>query len=256
MRCMLKTRLAGSALGPPASIWSRVARTVVTCVLAGQITPPIATATAGSVYLGGMGLGGAPSLGLESFQEQKYEGTIAQEHDFSCGSAALATLLTFNYHIHATEDQVFESMFNNGDQRVISKSGFSLLDMKKYLDRHGIESGGFRAPLSKLQQVGVPAIVLITVRGYRHFVVLEGIQNGAVLLSDPANGSRTESLAIFESQWSGIFFLILDDVDQAQKTFNNPTRWAASPGAPLDLARYAVDLATLAQPAMRDLSRF
>lgn len=200
--------------------------------------------------------GGAPSLNVESFQEQKYESTIAQEHDFSCGSAALATLLRYNYNIPATEDQVFQSMYDNGDKQVISKSGFSLLDMKNYLDRRGMESGGFRAPLAKLQEVRLPAIVLINVRGYRHFVVLEGIQDGWALLSDPANGSRTEQLGIFEAQWSGVFFLILDNVDEAQKTFNSSQRWATAPRAPLDLARYAVDLATLAQPAMRDVSRF
>lgn len=227
------------------------------CLLAATIAVAIAPAQAGSVYLGGMGVGAtAPSISIESFQEQKYKSTIAQEHDFSCGSAALATLLSYNYNIAATEDQVFKSMFTNGDKEVISKSGFSLLDMKDYLDRRGIESGGFRAPLAKLEEVRLPAIVLINVRGYRHFVVLEGIENGWVLLSDPANGARTEQLGVFEAQWSGVFFLILDNVDQAQKTFNISERWASAPRAPLDLARYAVDLSTLAQPAMRDLSRF
>ena len=87
-----------------------------------------------------MGVGAtAPSISIESFQEQKYKSTIAQEHDFSCGSAALATLLSYNYNIAATEDQVFKSMFTNGDKEVISKSGFSLLDMKDYLDRRGID---------------------------------------------------------------------------------------------------------------------
>lgn len=236
----------------PESFWSALVPSLATALL----FVSIGRAGAGSVYLGGIGLGGGPSVQVESFQEQKYKETIAQEHDFSCGSAALATLLRYNYNIPATEDQVFESMYDRGDKEVISKSGFSLLDMKKYLDRQGIELGGFRAPLSKLQQLRLPAIALVTVRGYRHFVVLEGIENGTVLLSDPANGSRTESLAKFETQWSGIFFLILDDVDRAQKTFNSANRWASTPQAPLDLARYAVDLATLAQPAMRDLSRF
>jgi uncharacterized protein len=216
-----------------------------------------APARAGSLYLDGVGFGGgAASLTVESFQEQKYQNTIAQEHDFSCGSAALATLLTYNYKVPVTEDQVFKSMFENGDKETISKSGFSLLDMKKYLDRRGIDSAGFRAPLAKLQEVRLPAIVLINVRGYRHFVVLEGIRNGRVLLSDPANGSRTEQLGVFQAQWTGVFFLILNDVDQAQATFNSGQRWATAPGAPMALARYTVDLATLAQPALRDISKF
>ena len=46
-------------------------------------------AEAGSVYLNGIGLGGgAATINLESFQEKKYKETVAQQYDFSCGSAA------------------------------------------------------------------------------------------------------------------------------------------------------------------------
>ena len=53
---------------------------------------------------------------------KKFKTTIAQEHDFSCGSAALATLLSYNYGISVTEQSVFAEMFANGDQQVISES--------------------------------------------------------------------------------------------------------------------------------------
>ena len=89
--------------------------------LAGAAEP----AQAGSVYLNGLGVGGgAASVPLESFQERKFKTTIAQEHDFSCGSAALATLLSYNYGISVTEQSVFAEMFANGDQQVISEAGF------------------------------------------------------------------------------------------------------------------------------------
>jgi uncharacterized protein len=220
--------------------------------LAGAASP----VQAGSLYLDiGLG-GGAMSLKVESFQEQKYRNTIAQEHDFSCGSAALATLLTYNYNMPVSEADVFNDMILNGNKKVISESGFSLLDIKNYLSRHGIASNGYRAPLSKLLQVRLPAIVLLDVRGYHHFTVLEGIQNGRVLLSDPANGMRSEPLGVFESEWSGIFFLILSNVAQGQRGFNSDQKWAAAPGPPWDLTRYSLDLATLSQPGLLDLSRF
>jgi predicted double-glycine peptidase len=214
-------------------------------------------AAAGSLYLDGVGLGGgAASMNLESFQEQRFRVTVGQEHDFSCGSAALATLLTHNYKTSVSEHDVFQSMFENGDKKVIAQSGFSLLDIKNYLTRRGLRSEGFRAPLSKLAEVRLPAIVLLNVRGYHHFVVLEGIHDGWVLLSDPANGMRTEQVGVFEEEWSGVFFLILSDVDQAQKSFNSPQKWATAPHPPWDLTRYVIDLATLAQPAMLNLGRF
>jgi hypothetical protein len=224
---------------------------------AAMLVPGAGTAAkAGSLYLDiGLG-GGAMSLHVESFQEQKYRNTVAQEHDFSCGSAALATLLSYNYNMPVSETAVFNDMIVNGDKKVISESGFSLLDIKRYLQRHGLDSNGFRAPLSKLETVRLPAIVLLNVRGYRHFVVLEGIVNNRVLLADPANGMRSEPIGVFESQWSGIFFLITSDVAQGQKSFNSDAKWAEAPAPPWALTRYALDLATLAQPGLLNLSRF
>ncbi len=215
-------------------------------------------AEAGSLYLdAGAGVGGgAFSLKVQSFQEQKYHDTIAQEHDFSCGSAALATLLSYNYNMPVSEAAIFKDMIINGDKKVISESGFSLLDIKRYLQRHGLDSNGYRAPLSKLEEVRLPAIVLLNVRGYHHFVVLEGIEKGRVLLADPANGMRSEPIGVFESEWSGIFFLITSHIDQGQKSFNSDQKWAAAPGPPWDLTRYALDLAQLSQAGLLSLARF
>jgi predicted double-glycine peptidase len=242
--------------GAPRSLrWSRRAWQLALCL------PPIlcfgGAARAGSVYLSGVGIGGTvATVGVESFQEQKFRTTIAQQHDFSCGSAALATLLTYNYGVRVTEREVFDDMIEHGDQEVISHSGFSLLDIKNYLARRGLESNGYKAPLEKLLEVRLPAIVLLNVRGYRHFVVLEGIDNGMVLLSDPANGMRTEPVGVFEKEWSGIFFLITSNVERAQAGFNSPSKWATAPPAPMALTRYALDLATLSQPGLINLMGF
>src|SRR5260370_16548078 len=92
-------------------------------------------------------------------------------------------------------------------------SGFSLLDIKNYLSRRGLESNGYRAPLEKLAGVRVPAIVLVNVRGYAHFVVLEGIRDGWVLLSDPANGTRSAPVGQLETPCTGTFFLLPPNPD-------------------------------------------
>jgi predicted double-glycine peptidase len=214
-------------------------------------------AGAGSVYLDGVGIGGvAVTMSVESFQEKKSAATVGQQYDFSCGSAALATLLSYNYGIPTSERDVFNDMIEHGDKKVIAATGFSLLDIKNYLTRRGMRSNGYHAPLEKLAAVRVPAIVLVNVRGYNHFVVLDGIRDGWLLISDPANGMRSETVGEFERQWTGIFFLILTNAEQAQTRFNRPDRWAAAPPWPWELSRYALDLATLARPAMLGLGRF
>lgn len=214
-------------------------------------------ARAGQLYLSGSQVGGgAARLKVESFQERKFRTTIAQQYDYSCGSAALATLLTYTYGQPTSEKTVFDSMFENGNKEIIGTEGFSLLDMKRYMARRDIRAEGFKAPLAKLIEVRVPAIVLINVRGYNHFVVLEGVQDGRVLMSDPAVGVRTASVSDFQAQWNGIFFLILADVETAQSRFNSSEKWATVPKAPNTLTRYVLDFAMLSQPVFRDGGRF
>ncbi|GAN78994.1 C39 family peptidase [Acidocella aminolytica] len=215
------------------------------------------SARAGQIALNGLTIGaGAANIDVQSFQARKFNTTIQQKYDFSCGSAALATLLLYTYHIKASESSVFTNMFLNGDRKTIEESGFSLLDMKDYLSRRGIPSDGFRAPLYKLAEIKIPAIVLIDEHGYKHFVVLRGIQDGHVLLADPAIGLRTVTISSFRKQWSGIFFIILDHVKLARAGFNSGQDWSEEPGAPLNLTRFMVNLATLQQVSVPNSLRF
>lgn len=214
-------------------------------------------ALAGQVLLNGLAIGsGNVGLQVRSFEAEKFKATIHQAYDFSCGSAALATLLTYGYGLPVTERQVFASMIRHGDKAVIQKEGFSLLDLKDYLARRGLPSGGFHAPLTALVKVGLPAIVLINDHGYRHFVVVRGVRDGRILLSDPAVGMRSERIGIFEKQWSGISFLILGDVARGRANFSDRALWNAEPSAPVALAAYALRLGALQQVTIQNPDQF
>ncbi|MGH7119807.1 MAG: C39 family peptidase, partial [Acetobacteraceae bacterium] len=220
---------------------------VLTSAVAGASLP---SASATEIEISGaiVGLPGvSPRIAVQSFQARRFSAVIPQRFDYSCGSAALASLLTYSYHMPVDELTVFRSMIEHGNKALIEREGFSLLDMKQYLARRGLPSGGFRAPLSKLESAGVPAIALVNERGYRHFVIVTGIEDGQILLADPAVGLRSERIGVFEHQWSGIFFLILNHVKEARANFNAPHNWAVAPVAPLGLARFMVDFSTLRQ---------
>src|SRR3954447_13030599 len=135
-------------------------------------------------------IGGAYAVPVKSLREARFVASLPQQYDFSCGSAAISTLLTHHYHYPVTEDKVFEEMFRRGDQAKIRVEGFSLLDMKRYLEAHGFEADGFQEPLEKLVSANIPAIVLVNESGYNHFVVVKGLRNGRILLGDPAGGTR------------------------------------------------------------------
>lgn len=215
-----------------------------------------APALAGEVGFGGLTVDSGISVPTQSFQARKFSTTIEQQYDFSCGSAALATLLRFSYDKKVSEQNVFSDMFLHGDKRLIKSAGFSLLDMKNYLARHGFDSAGFRAPLAKLAEVSLPAIVLINESGYNHFVVIRGFRDGEILIADPAVGMKLESIKHFQAQWSGIFFLILSDAAAAQQKFRADMSWKYAPLPPYAISEYAVTLATLQQVTIRNSGSF
>jgi predicted double-glycine peptidase len=189
------------------------------------------TASAGSIELPYQ-IGGAYRVPVKSIREARFAATVRQQYDFSCGSAALSTLLTYQYHFPVTEDQVFEEMFRLGDQAKIKVEGFSLLDMKRYLEAHGFQADGFQEPLEKLVSAGIPAIVLVNEHGYNHFVVVKGIRDGRVLVGDPAGGTRVVTQAAFNAAWvNEILFVISNRQDLA--SFNADSDWHAAPHAPV-----------------------
>ncbi|TXS89797.1 C39 family peptidase [Parahaliea aestuarii] len=163
---------------------------------------------------------------VTSFQEQKFARVVPQAFDFSCGSAAVATLLTFHFEQPVTEHAIFVDMYESGDKELIRAKGFSLLDMKRYLERQGYRADGFRVSLDKLQEVGVPAIALIDTSGYSHFVVLKAIDSEYVVIGDSALGMRAMPRTEFEGMWNGIAFLIHNRADVARRNFNQEEDWA------------------------------
>ncbi len=167
-----------------------------------------------------------------SMKEQRFQKTLHQQYDFSCGSAALATLLSHHYNFPVSEQDVFAEMFARGDQAKIKKEGFSLLDIKNYLANHGFDADGYVAELDKLSIAKVPAIVLVKEQGYFHFVVVKGLRDGRVLIGDPSSGTRVISRNKFADIWANnILFVIKNRLEIAQ--FNTDRDWQAAPASPI-----------------------
>lgn len=201
-------------------------------------------ATAGSVDLPGPG-GMMLNVPVASFQEQKFEQVVPQAFDFSCGSAAVATLLTYHFEQPRSERDIFIDMYEKGDQENIRAKGFSLLDMKLYLERQGYRADGFRISLDKLAEVGVPAIALIDTNGYSHFIVIKAVDDGHVIVGDPALGVRGLEREEFERIWNGILFVIHNRADIARRHFNQKADWERMVDPPLAQALSRRSLAEL-----------
>jgi len=205
------------------------------------------------------------SVKVLSWRDIPFRTVVRQEHDFSCGSAALATLLTYHYGRPTTEAEAFKEMFAAGDQAKIQKVGFSLLDMKTFLEHRGVSADGFRIDLDGLAADGRPVIALIDLGAYRHFVVIKGITTDQVLVGDPAAGLKTYSRAQFKKIWSGVSFAIHDKAMPKPAVFNAAAEWrpwAVAPVGDYDptqpLGRPMADLPlyqiSAAQPSLADIT--
>lgn len=159
-----------------------------------------------------LGLGEhGPSLAQErapvhSLLEIRQDKVILQNWDLSCGAAALATLLNFQHGENLTERSVAKGLMNREEYLtdpnfIRYRHGFSLLDLKRYVDQLGYDGIGlgqldFNSAIEK-----APIMVPVRFNGYNHFVILRGAHGNRVLLADPAYGNRTMSLDQFEEAW-------------------------------------------------------
>jgi predicted double-glycine peptidase len=197
---------------------------------------------------------GAYTPQVTSWVDLPFKTVIRQQHDFSCGSAAVATLLTYHYGRPVGEAEVFEAMYAAGDQDRIRTRGFSLLDMQTYLAAQGLTADGYRLDLDRLEARGAPAITMISTNGYRHFVVVKGFRDGQVLVGDPAAGLRIYDRAEFAEAWSGVAFLIHDEGVEGRFNVNDEweTRGITDPGEVLP--RRSLDTLTRELPPLYQIS--
>jgi predicted double-glycine peptidase len=149
---------------------------------------------------------GSAAEPVKSLIELRTEGVVVQKFDLSCGAAALATLLNFQFGDRVTEKQVTEGLIQRKEYIdnplvVRVRQGFSLLDLKRYVDRRGYQGVGYgNLELNDLKDLA-PIIVAVSPLGYNHFLVYRGQSADKVLLADPAFGNRTMSVEKFLRIW-------------------------------------------------------
>lgn len=153
---------------------------------------------------------------VESMQEGRYRYIVRQHTDYSCGAAALATILHYAYHLKVDEPTVIQGMMGVANPALVKQRGFSLLDIKHYVESLGLRGRGYRVDEDRLHSLRVPGLVLMDVNGYRHFVVLKQVHDGTVDLADPILGNRSLKLPDFIKAWPShaVFVVIGTDFDR------------------------------------------
>lgn len=171
---------------------------------------------------------------VKSVKEMQFGDVLRQQYDFSCGSAALASLLTYHYEQPSTEQTIFQNMFERGDKTLIEEQGFSLLDMKNYLTSIGLRSDGFNMDLETIRKIGVPGITLLNFDGYMHFVVIKGINSDSVIIGDPSRGTMKMSHAEFNHYYQNVVLLVRNQANIGRTHFITDDSFSQYVNSPLE----------------------
>ncbi|MEO6680940.1 MAG: C39 family peptidase [Pseudomonas sp.] len=146
---------------------------------------------------------------IQSVRERKFSDLVQQKTDFSCGAAALATVLRQAYWLDVNEEQIIEGMLSHSDQDLVRVQGFSMLDMKHYVESIGMRARGYRVATETLSEIKIPVVVLMDIRGYKHFVVMQRVDKGWVYIGDPVLGHKRYKVDDFVKGWNGIIFAVI-----------------------------------------------
>jgi len=150
--------------------------------------------------------------------EDQFRGIVRQAYDYSCGSAALTTLLNGYVGTSLTEQQTMSGLLQYGEyQRIIERRSFSLLDMKRFVTAIGLDSGGYRGEFSDLVKLGQPAIVPISYAGFKHFVVYKAYKDGRVYVADPALGNISFDENRFKEVWDNNTLFVISVPESQRK---------------------------------------
>jgi uncharacterized protein len=159
----------------------------------------------------GEAMGARGSKNVRSLKEIRDEGVVKQRWDVSCGAAALSTLLTYDFKDNTPETSIVVWLLHRVDaNRVRSRGGFSLLDLKHFSEARGYHAEAFSGmSIEDLALEKTSVIVPIREKGFDHFVVLKGIVAGHVILGDPGFGNITMRVDRFQTLWkNGIVFVV------------------------------------------------
>lgn len=147
---------------------------------------------------------------VKPLAEQQFKNIVHQAYDYSCGSAALTTVLNGYLGRQFSERQVMDGLLKFGEtEKIVQRRGFSLLDMKRLTTALGHPSGGYKGKFDDLKKLDHPAIVPIHYGGFKHFVVVKKYKEGRVFVADPALGNISFPEERFKQIWdNNVMFIV------------------------------------------------
>jgi uncharacterized protein len=159
---------------------------------------------------------------VTSWIELKRRNVVMQKYDYSCGAAALATILRYYWQDDVTEKQILEAMLkvltvDEVKDRI--KNGMSITDLRRASVELGYLSSIGTMTFEQLSQSKIPLLLPLKLKSFDHFVVYRGVFNGRVYLADPVRGNVRPTIPEFCGQWQkGAILVVIKKGEQPRET--------------------------------------
>ena len=148
---------------------------------------------------------------VRSWVEIQRQNVVMQGLDYSCGAAALATIMNYYFGEPVKEidllNDIIEAL-SDAEFEDRKTKGLSMLDLKQCAERRGYQAAGVKLTYSSLPKLMGPVIIHLNRKGVLHFAVLRGVKGARLYLADPSWGNLRLSIDQFEREWTG-YALIL-----------------------------------------------
>lgn len=141
---------------------------------------------------------------VESWVELKRHNLVMQRRDYSCGAAALATIVRYYWGDPVTEEYFLDELdklLTPEEAKDRVKNGLGMSDLRRVAVKTGYQAVAGKLKFAKLVEAKVPLIVGLTIEDYDHFVVYRGTDYRWVYLADPIRGNVRVSIPVFLKQW-------------------------------------------------------
>lgn len=131
---------------------------------------------------------------VKSWYELVTQDVVMQNFDYSCGAAALATILSKFYNQPVTESIILDALGKT--------TTATFADLSAVLPQFGFKGIGVAVSPEQLAKLKIPVIMAVRFSAdNEHFSVLRGIDADTAWLADPSIGSQRLPLDRFLYGW-------------------------------------------------------
>ncbi len=158
---------------------------------------------------------------IKTFVGLKEQNIVMQKYDFSCGIAALLTLMKYHFGDEVKQEKEVLTSFLDSlpkkEKEKVMQDGLSVLHLEKLSKKLGYRVWAMRLKKEALLKLDRPVLVYLETDDFKHFSVVRGIREDRIFLADSSYGNIKMSLPIFLERWKGNIVVILDKPTNIKK---------------------------------------